>query len=176
MRAISNGLGAAAGTLISDAGHEFVAKVSIAAMLCILDSSFIQLIISTQSTFTSRILLIICLYLAKLSVVVFSRKIFSGDLNHERLLFSMASVAIILAGLGSVLAASIGCHSRQYLLSEERLVCPATVSQDCTFMQPLTLIFSGRQIGRRLYSRWSDRSIIGDDPASTPFKVANGKE
>ena len=68
--------------------------------------------------FSSRILLIVCLWLAKFSVALFTRRLFSGDMNHERLVFAIAFATLLTSGLAAVLTSSIGCNPGLLLGSE----------------------------------------------------------
>jgi len=128
MHAISKGLGTALDVQGAEASIQNVARVSFRAseVMC---SESTELIRAKQSSFMIRILLIVCLYLAKISVIVFSRKVFSGDLNHQTIFFTTAYVVVAAGGLASILAASVGCHGESYLLSTENLACEATVSR-----------------------------------------------
>lgn len=77
--------------------------------------------------FASRVLLIICLYLAKLSIVVFSHRIFSGNLNHEAAIFATVYGIVGVSGIASIIAASVDCHPSYYLLSQDGIACSSNV-------------------------------------------------
>ncbi|KAK5761040.1 hypothetical protein LTS12_008888 [Elasticomyces elasticus] len=82
-----------------------------------------------QHAFTSRVLLIICLYLAKLSIVLFSHRIFSGNLSHERIIFVTVYAIIGVGGIASMVAVSIDCHPSHYLLGQDGVACSSNTAR-----------------------------------------------
>ncbi|KAK5739631.1 hypothetical protein LTR17_005115 [Elasticomyces elasticus] len=79
--------------------------------------------------FTSRVLLIICLYLAKLSIVLFSHRIFSGNLSHERVIFATVYGIIGIGGIASIVAVSVDCHPSHYLLGQDGVACSSNTAR-----------------------------------------------
>ncbi|KAK3642940.1 hypothetical protein LTR56_010537 [Elasticomyces elasticus] len=79
--------------------------------------------------FTSRVLLIICLYLAKLSIVLFSHRIFSGNLSHERMIFATVYGIIGVGGTASIVAVSVDCHPSHYLLGQDGVACSSNTAR-----------------------------------------------
>ncbi|KAK5735071.1 hypothetical protein LTR17_008407 [Elasticomyces elasticus] len=79
--------------------------------------------------FISRVLLIICLYLAKLSIVLFSHRIFSGNLNHERIIFATVYGIIGVGGIASIVAVSVDCHPSHYLLGQDGVACSSNTAR-----------------------------------------------
>ncbi|KAK5677177.1 hypothetical protein LTS10_010366 [Elasticomyces elasticus] len=82
-----------------------------------------------QYAFTSRVLLIICLYLAKLSIVLFSHRIFSGNLSHERTIFATVYGIIGVGGIASMVAVTVDCHPSHYLLGQDGVACSSNTAR-----------------------------------------------
>lgn len=66
--------------------------------------------------------------LVKLSLIIFTRRIFSGDFNHEKRCFGIATSLITLYGIASLCLSSVGCHPRQSIDSSLHASCGGTVS------------------------------------------------
>ncbi|TKA27887.1 hypothetical protein B0A54_16929 [Friedmanniomyces endolithicus] len=58
-----------------------------------------------------------------LSIVVFSHRIFSGNLNHEAAIFATVYGIVGVSGIASIIAASVDCHPSYYLLSQDGIAC-----------------------------------------------------
>ncbi|KAK5007052.1 hypothetical protein LTR28_005736 [Elasticomyces elasticus] len=82
--------------------------------------------------FSSRILLLISLCLAKVSTLAFTRRIFSGNLYKEKLLFAATLGFIVFWGVLAVLLSSAACTPSAILLGQENTVCAANVRLDIT--------------------------------------------
>ena len=70
--------------------------------------------------------------MSKASLVIFTRRIFSGDLFGEKIVFGVAYACIGVWGLIAVLLSSAGCHPDQVLIAEQNAVCSANVSVNHT--------------------------------------------
>lgn len=81
-----------------------------------------------QSYFTSRVFYLIALCLGKLSVLVFTRRIFSGNIYKEKVFFAVAYFFTGLYGIGGVLLSSAGCRPDQALALGINTVCNANVN------------------------------------------------
>lgn len=77
----------------------------------------------------SRILLLISHWLAKSSVVVFTRRLFSGDKKHEKPIFAVAFAATGTSGLAAVLIASVGCSAESIVEGNGASGCSGLVSK-----------------------------------------------
>ena len=82
-----------------------------------------------QDFFASRILLLVALCLSKVSVISFTRRIFSGDMYGERYIFGVGYAVTAGWGVMAVLVSSIGCHPLQSLVAAENALCDSNVSQ-----------------------------------------------
>ena len=76
----------------------------------------------------SRIFALIALCLSKVSVLVFTRQIFSGNIRNEKLCFAIAYSIISIYGVGAVLLTSAGCNPKKSLIPEMDAVCHSNVS------------------------------------------------
>jgi len=63
----------------------------------------------------------------KFSVLIFTRRIFSGNLYHEKSCFEAAYIFVAMYGVVAVLLSSAGCHAHLTLVPMENLVCTANV-------------------------------------------------
>lgn len=66
--------------------------------------------------------------ISKLSILIFTRRIFSGNFDRERAYFLAAYTAVSLYGICAVLLSTAGCHPQLALLASRDLVCKANVS------------------------------------------------
>jgi len=71
----------------------------------------------------------VCLYLSKISMMLFIRKVFSGNMHHEKSIFRVAFAVCIIGCIASTLAISISCRPLQMLVAKENAVCSANVFQ-----------------------------------------------
>lgn len=90
-----------------------------------------------QFYFYSRIPYFIALCLSKVSVLAFTRRIFSGDIYKENIFFAVAYVLVAVYGICSVLLSSAGCHPALALMLGVDAVCDANVGVQ---MQPFLVI------------------------------------
>lgn len=81
-----------------------------------------------QIYFVSRIFSLIAQCISKLSVLIFTRRIFSGNLDNERMWFLAAYTSVILYGVCAVMLSSAACRPQLTLLAGRNLVCEANVS------------------------------------------------
>jgi hypothetical protein len=123
MHGIAYGLGANLGTARSALGVERIAEVR-----DLVKEASAVMLNTGQEAFVARVLLIVCLYLAKLSVVIFSRKVFSGTLNHETMIFAIVYGIVGLGAVGSIISVSAVCHPAHYVFGHKRLACTENVS------------------------------------------------
>lgn len=86
-----------------------------------------QSLTDIQLYFISRVFSLIAQCIGKISVLIFTRRIFSGNFWHERLLFQAAHTAVLLYGVCAVMLSSAGCHPRLTLLTARDLVCDSNV-------------------------------------------------
>ncbi|KAK3678855.1 hypothetical protein LTR78_001308 [Recurvomyces mirabilis] len=84
---------------------------------------------TAKFAFAARVLLMICLYLSKLSIVVFIRKVFSGTMNHENIIFAGAYTAITMFGIASVFAVAIDCRPSRFLSTQHSFGCPESAAR-----------------------------------------------
>jgi hypothetical protein len=82
---------------------------------------------SPQKAFTAHVLLIAALYLSKLSIILFCRKVFSGDLRHERTVFAICYSVVTITGVASLLDVAAGCRPANFLLGDGDRVCSNNV-------------------------------------------------
>jgi hypothetical protein len=98
-----------------------------------------------QFYFISRIPAVVALCFTKFSLLVFARRIFSGNFDHEKRCFSIAYATTALYGVGALVLSSAGYHPRLTLVSEIDAVCKGNVSLPSAddFLQSLTNIAGG---------------------------------
>ncbi|KAK3679101.1 hypothetical protein LTR37_021447 [Vermiconidia calcicola] len=72
--------------------------------------------------FAARIFLLLSLYFSKISLLVFTRRIFSGDMHKETVIFRAAYLLVCICGLAAVLLSSVGCDAHQVLIAREDVV------------------------------------------------------
>ena len=122
--AVAGGLGADL-AMISQAKTEYsVATVHPSGLMC---KGRIFADCVSQLALEARILLLVCHYVGKISTVTFTRRVFSGNLNRERLLFAISVVVPVFCGLVSVLITSVNCRSLYILSSKEQSLCSGGV-------------------------------------------------
>ncbi|KAK4551638.1 hypothetical protein LTR86_011012 [Recurvomyces mirabilis] len=79
--------------------------------------------------FMSRVFLMLALLSCKASVLVFTRRIFSGNLNKERFFFGSGYMLVGIWGVAAVLLSSAGCDPNESLVAEENAVCSANATR-----------------------------------------------
>lgn len=77
--------------------------------------------------FGSRIAFFVAHSLAKLSILVFTRRIFAGDIYKENILFGAAYALTAIYGVLGVLLSSAGCRPADTLIASVDAVCDANV-------------------------------------------------
>lgn len=80
-----------------------------------------------QLAHSSRILLLISHWLAKASLAIFTRRLFSGDMNHERPIFAFAFGVTALTGLAAVLINSVKCSAASLVVGGDATGCSGLV-------------------------------------------------
>ena len=126
MDAIRRGLGAKISTIAPDSSVSIEGAISRVYLTQAL-SEVCTDTICTKLIFGSRILLLVCLSLSKVSIALFTRKMFSGDLNHESPISGVYFAVLGVAGVVSVVISSAGCRTSYLLASRDSLFCPANV-------------------------------------------------
>ncbi|KAF7186246.1 hypothetical protein HII31_12321 [Pseudocercospora fuligena] len=79
--------------------------------------------------FGSRIPFFLALCLAKLSMLIFTRRIFAGDIYRENIFFGVSYGFVILYGLLAILLSSAGCHPTETLAPSTDAVCNANTAR-----------------------------------------------
>ncbi|KXT02841.1 hypothetical protein AC578_5384 [Pseudocercospora eumusae] len=79
--------------------------------------------------FGSRIPFFLALCLAKLSMLIFTRRIFAGDIYRENIFFGVSYSVVILYGLLAILLSSAGCHPTETLATRTDAVCNANTAR-----------------------------------------------
>ncbi|EMF16495.1 uncharacterized protein SEPMUDRAFT_145730 [Sphaerulina musiva SO2202] len=79
--------------------------------------------------FGSRIAFFAAHCLSKLSIIVFTRRIFSGDIYKEKVLFGIAYAMIVLYGIAGILLSSAGCRPDETLVARVDAVCDANTAR-----------------------------------------------
>jgi len=73
--------------------------------------------------FVGRIPVFIALALSKLSVLVFTRRIFTGNFYGERIMFAVAYALVAVYGVLAVVLSSAGCRPGESLVAQPNAVC-----------------------------------------------------
>lgn len=123
-RAIATGLGASV-AVVGLSQLAYAAKVDI---VCFHIVKALDLSPWSQLYFACRILNLVAQSVSKASVLIFTRRIFSGDLNHEKICFQAAYALVALFGVSAVLLSSAGCQPKLALDATHDLVCSLNVS------------------------------------------------
>ncbi|EME48539.1 hypothetical protein DOTSEDRAFT_118977 [Dothistroma septosporum NZE10] len=84
---------------------------------------------ASELYFASRIPLFIALCLSKLSILAFTRRIFTGDIYRENVLFGVAYVLTVIYGLAAVLLSSAGCRPGHALVASVDAVCNSNTAR-----------------------------------------------
>ncbi|KAK3713083.1 hypothetical protein LTR37_008768 [Vermiconidia calcicola] len=79
--------------------------------------------------FISRVLAFCSLCFSKTSIIMFTRRIFTGDLNKENVFFATAYAITALYGVCGVLLSSAGCRPEQSLVTDANAVCDANIAR-----------------------------------------------
>lgn len=77
--------------------------------------------------FGSRTAFFVAHCLAKLSILVFTRRIFAGDIHKENIFFGVAYAINVIYGVLGVLLSSAGCQPKDSLIASVDAVCDANV-------------------------------------------------
>lgn len=77
--------------------------------------------------FGSRVAFFVAHCLAKLSILVFTRRIFAGDIYKENIFFGVAYAINVIYGVLGVLLSSAGCRPEDTLTASVDAVCDANV-------------------------------------------------
>ncbi|KAK5731942.1 hypothetical protein LTS12_027194, partial [Elasticomyces elasticus] len=80
-------------------------------------------------TFASRLLLIFCLYISRLSLAIFTRKVFAGNMHRENMLLASVFGNTALCGLASLIVSAAGCQPNAMLIGNDSALCAATGSR-----------------------------------------------
>lgn len=125
LQAISGGLGALA-TIPSLPQIATVAEVRWTARW---RNIFVTRLYSSQHYFTSRILGLITLCLSKVSVLLFTRSIFSATFaGGAKKYFAAAHALVAVYGIASILLSSAGCDPHKVLVDRPSAVCSGNAS------------------------------------------------
>jgi hypothetical protein len=92
-----------------------------------------------QVYFVSRIFGLLAQCLSKASVLIFTRRIFSGNFDGERAAFQIAYAAVALYGACAVTLSSANCHPGNTLYSSRDFACKANVREPSTSRNPQLL-------------------------------------
>jgi len=84
---------------------------------------------AAQLYFASRVPFFISHCLSKLSILVFTRRIFAGDIYKENIIFGISYGVCILYGILGILLSSAGCRPEQALVASVNAVCDANVAR-----------------------------------------------
>ncbi|KJX99137.1 hypothetical protein TI39_contig372g00002 [Zymoseptoria brevis] len=75
--------------------------------------------------FAARVPFFVSHCLSKLSILIFTRRIFAGDIHKENIIFGVAYAITILYGVAGVLLSSAGCRPEEALIARVNAVCDA---------------------------------------------------
>ncbi|KAK5173808.1 uncharacterized protein LTR77_002489 [Saxophila tyrrhenica] len=79
--------------------------------------------------FISRLFAVFALCSAKVSLLIFTRRIFSGNFHHEKRCFAFAYTLTAIYGIVAVTASSAGCRPRRSLRYGDGAMCPGAVER-----------------------------------------------
>jgi len=85
---------------------------------------------------SSHVLLLCAIYLTKVSVLFFERRIFSGSKKQNKRIFDAVIAATGVCGIASVIAISAGCDFGVAFTSPADS-CPSAVSHSTTYVRLL---------------------------------------
>lgn len=81
---------------------------------------------SFQSSYTRLCLFFVVIYLAKISLTLFTRRLFYGQERFNRIICDVMVVVNLIFLIISILLISIDCHAGWYFKSKD--LCPGLVS------------------------------------------------
>ena len=114
---------------------------------------------TTKLLFASRLFWLVCLYVVKLSLLVFNRKIFTGNTRLEKFGFAGTAATLAIFLVVSLVVFSAGYDSRLMLDERPGFSCSASVSSRCPTSQWLQLTDCvDRTVGYSLRARCHQRT------------------